>query len=80
MQEQHSGPDDAREERPGLLRTPWRNTILAVAFGVLVLGYEYREAILTSGLLVYLPILLCVGMHFFMHRGHKGNGRHGDGG
>jgi hypothetical protein len=25
-----------------------------------------------------LPLLICIGMHFFMHRGHGGHG--GDGG
>jgi len=25
-----------------------------------------------------LLLLLCVGMHFFMHRGHGGHGSHGD--
>ena len=42
----------------------------ALAVGGLILGYEYRAAIFASGLLVWLPLLLCVGMHFFMHRGH----------
>jgi hypothetical protein len=25
-----------------------------------------------------LPLLICVGMHFFMHRGHGGHGAHDD--
>jgi hypothetical protein len=24
-----------------------------------------------------LPLLICVGMHFFMHRGHGGHSGHG---
>ncbi|SDY81874.1 DUF2933 domain-containing protein [Citreimonas salinaria] len=73
--ENHQAPaDEPVPTRGGLFNSPWRYTLLAVVLGALVLGYEYREAIFTSGLLLYLPILLCLGMHFFMHRGHKGTG------
>lgn len=48
--------------------------IVALVIGAAVLGYEYRALILTSSALLFLPLLLCVGMHFFMHRGH---GHHG---
>ncbi len=51
--------------------------IFALILGGLLLGYEHRVHILGSGLLIWLPLLLCVGMHFFMHRGHGGHGGHG---
>ena len=51
--------------------------MMLVAFGALALGYEYRATILSSALIVWLPLLLCVGMHFFMHGGH---GSHRDSG
>jgi hypothetical protein len=35
--------------------------------------------ILSSGLLIWLPLLLCVGMYFFMHGGHGGHDGHGKG-
>nr|WP_281378349.1 DUF2933 domain-containing protein [Yoonia ponticola] len=50
-----------------------------MAVGGLLLGYEHRVHILSSGLLIWLPLLLCVGMHFFMHGGHGGHGGHGKG-
>lgn len=48
--------------------------IVALAVSGLLLGYEYRAIILTSGLIIWLPLLLCVGMHFFMHGRHGGHG------
>jgi len=53
--------------------------IVALVIGGLLLGYEHRVHILSSGLLIWLPLLLCVGMHFFMHGGHGGHGGHGTG-
>ncbi|MDZ4095732.1 MAG: DUF2933 domain-containing protein [Paracoccaceae bacterium] len=54
--------------------------IVALAIGGLLLGYEHRLHILASGWLLWLPLLICVGMHFFMHGGHGGHGGHGSGG
>ena len=51
--------------------------ISAAVVGALVL-WENREAIFASDLLLWAPLLLCVGMHFFMHGGHGGHGRHGN--
>lgn len=52
--------------------------IVALALGGLMLGYEHRVHILGSDWLLWLPLLLCVGMHFFMHGGHGGHGgKHG---
>lgn len=47
-----------------------RTIILVLAIGALALGYEYRAAVLSSSLIVWFPLLLCVGIHFFMHGGH----------
>ena len=55
--------------------------IVALLLGGLMLGYEHRVHILGSDWLLWLPLLLCVGMHFFMHGGHGGHGgKHGRGG
>jgi len=48
---------------------------LAVA-GVL-LAYEHRVHIFTGTGLLFLIVLLCPAMHFFMHGGHGGHGGHG---
>jgi hypothetical protein len=37
------------------------------------LWLEHRAHIL-GALPLLLPLLICVGMHFFMHRGHGGHG------
>ena len=47
---------------------------LVIAGGLLFT--EHRAHVL--GALIYLPIILCVGMHFFMHGGH-GHSGHGSG-
>ena len=54
--------------------------IVALALGGLLLGYEHRVHILASDWILWLPLLICVGMHFFMHGGHGGHGGHGSGG
>jgi len=48
-------------------------SFLAIA-GVLLFT-EHRAHVL--GALLYLPLLLCPLMHFFMHGGHRGHGGHG---
>ncbi len=53
---------------------------VALVLAGLLLGYEHRVHILTSDWLIWLPLLICVGMHFFMHGGHGGHGGHGSGG
>ncbi|MBA5775525.1 DUF2933 domain-containing protein [Stappia sp. F7233] len=54
--------------------------IVALALGGLLLAFEHRVHILASEWLLWLPLLICVGMHFFMHGGHGGHGSHGSGG
>ncbi len=53
--------------------------IFALVLGGLLLGYEHRVHVLSIGFLIWLPLILCVGMHFFMHGGHGGHGGHGKG-
>jgi hypothetical protein len=52
-----------------------RTTIVLLAFlaiaGALLLT-EHRAHVL--GILIYLPLLACPLMHFFMHGGHGGHG------
>lgn len=52
--------------------------IVAFLLGGLLLGYEHRAHIFASSWLIYLPLLVCVGMHFFMHGRHGGHGSDGD--
>lgn len=52
--------------------------IVAFVIGGLLLGYEHRIHILGSNWLLWLPLLICIGMHFFMHGGHGGHGTGGD--
>ncbi|GHE05961.1 hypothetical protein U879_05445 [Defluviimonas sp. 20V17] len=54
--------------------------IVALALGGLLLGYEHRVHIFASDWILWLPLLICVGMHFFMHGGHGGHGGHGSDG
>lgn len=71
---------DKTTHLPSFWRSRDGKTLLAVvAVGGLLLGYEHRVHVLDSGLLIWLPLLLCVGMHFFMHGGHGGHGGHGEG-
>ena len=70
-------PDEDQGDKRPFLNTPfgWALcTFLAVA-GVL-LWIEHRAHVL-GALPLLLPLLICVGMHFFMHRGHGGHGGHG---
>jgi DUF2933 family protein len=46
---------------------------LAITGGLLFT--EHRAHVL--GALIYVPLLLCPLMHFFMHRGHGSHGNHG---
>ena len=62
-------------------RSFWRspNGIALVVFlgvAAFFLLTEHRAHVL--GVLPYLLLLLCVGMHFFMHGGHRGHGSDGD--
>jgi amino acid permease len=67
-------------ERTGFRSSPARFAIgvfIAVVASLLV--FEHRVHLFGSSPLVLL-LLVCVGMHFLMHRGHGGHGGGGDGG
>jgi len=80
--------DHRHQEAPdGNSRPPsfWKSRaglyfIVALVIGGVMLGYEHRVHILGSDWLLWLPLLICLGMHFFMHGGHGGHGGHGSGG
>ena len=74
------GKEQGLSEVPSFLR-PHTGTflIIALAFGGLLLSYEHRVHIFASDWILWLPLLICVGMHFFMHGGHGGHGGHGAG-
>ncbi len=66
------------EPNPGF----WQSSIgialiVFLVIAAILLGYEHRVHIFggTSGSFVFLAV--CIGMHFFMHRGHGGHGGHG---
>lgn len=72
------------EDRPERPPSFWRSSagrylIGALVLGAVVLGYEHRAHILSSNWILWAPLLLCVGMHFFMHGGHGGHGGRGSG-
>ncbi|MGE0651574.1 MAG: DUF2933 domain-containing protein [Alphaproteobacteria bacterium] len=64
---------------PGKLRL---GTVLIgfLAIAGLLLLYEHRVHVFTGNGILITLLVLCVGMHFFMHGGHGGHGGHGDGG
>lgn len=65
-------------ESPNKLRL---GTVLIafLAIAGLLLVYEHRVHIFTGNGVLITLLVLCVGMHFFMHGGHGGHGGHGDG-
>lgn len=58
-------------------RTP-AGTVLVVFLCIvgLLLVFEHRAHIFGDWVL-FLPLLLCIGMHFFMHGKHGHGGHHG---
>lgn len=48
--------------------------IVALLLAGSLLGYELSIQLLGSDWLLYLPLLICVAMHFLMHGGHGGHG------
>lgn len=79
--------DDNASDQPGRAQGSFcmsRFGMVLLAFlviGGLLLVYEHRMHLLNRDLLPTLLLLVCIGMHFFMHRGHGGHGGDGsDGG
>ena len=68
---------------PVVRRRAFLHTPAGIAFCVflaivgVLLWMEHRAHIL-GALPLLLPLLICVGMHLFMHRGHGGHGGDGD--
>lgn len=57
----------------------WRSRAGMVLLGFsaiagLLLAYEHRVHLLTGNGLLLVFLVLCAGMHFFMHGGHGGGG------
>jgi hypothetical protein len=79
----HHDPSLGNAGERGSPKRPFLNTPAGLALCVflvvagLLLWIEHRAHVL-GALPLLLPLLICVGMHFFMHRGH-GN-HHGKGG
>lgn len=48
--------------------------IAFLAVAALLIGYEHRVHVFTGNGVLIALLALCVGMHFFMHGGHGGNG------
>ena len=40
----------------------------------LLLAYEHRAHLFAGNAFLALLLVLCIGMHFFMHGGHGGHG------
>lgn len=62
------------ETRRGTRRHKWLSLIVALGIGAGILGWEYKEVLFMGTGSLALLLLLCVGVHFFMHRGHGGGG------
>ena len=76
----HSSAEPKADEnrRQPFLKTP-AGLALCVFLAVVgvLLVFEHRVHLLGAWPLLFL--LVCGGMHFFMHRGHGGHGGHGGG-
>lgn len=72
--------DDNASNRTNRARGPfWKSRfgtalIVFLVIGGLLMAYEHRVHLLGGNLLPILLLLVCIGMHFFMHRGHGGHG------
>jgi hypothetical protein len=70
----HSAHDD-QPARPFLTSPAGLVLISFLLIAGVLLFTEHRAHVL--GALIYLPLLICPLMHFFMHGGHGGHGSHG---
>lgn len=71
------GPGDRKLEVGGrrpILRSPTGIALCVfLTVGGVFLWIEHRAHVF-GALPLLLPLLICIGMHFFMHRGHGGHG------
>lgn len=66
---------DRHQPRGSFLASPAGIALIGfLAIAGLLLFTEHRAHVL--GALIYVPLLLCPLLHFFMHGGHGGHGRH----
>lgn len=73
---EHGPVDPNRDEgvRRSFLSTPAGFALcIFLAVAGVFLWVEHRLHIL-GALPLLIPLLICIGMHFFMHRGHGGHG------
>jgi heme/copper-type cytochrome/quinol oxidase subunit 4 len=68
-----SGDEEAR--RPFLITPAGFALCVFLAIGAVFLWLEHRAHVL-GALPLILPLAICIGMHFFMHRGHGNDGGH----
>ncbi len=79
----HHDHSSAEPETAANRRQPFLKTTAGLALCVFLavagvfLVFEHRVHLLGAWPLLFL--LVCGGMHFFMHRGHGGHGGHGGG-
>lgn len=67
-------PRLGESRRKPFLNTPSGLTLcIFLAVAGVFLWVEHRGHVL-GALPLLLPLLICIGMHFFMHRGHGGHG------
>lgn len=85
MTMQHKTDQETQAAKPQDTHTPsfWKSragiyVIVALVLTGLLLGYEHRVHIFVSDWILWLPLLICVGMHLFMHGGHGGHGSGGE--
>ena len=83
MTQPHPTKRPAREAEPQKAPSPhagalhkWMMTACLMLMGGAVLLFMWRGQSLASGAWLLLPLALCLGMHFLMHR-HVGH-HHGD--
>lgn len=72
---QHEHSSNRDHPRGSFLASPAGIALIGfLAIAGLLLFTEHRAHVL--GALIYVPLLLCPLLHFFMHGGHGGHGRH----
>lgn len=74
-----NAPDQSSRAQGSFWRSRFGAVLLAfLVIGGLLMAYEHRVHLFSGNLFPILLLLVCIGMHFFMHRGHGGHGG-GDG-
>jgi heme/copper-type cytochrome/quinol oxidase subunit 4 len=73
---EHSSDDaePGKERKRPFMRTPTGLALCVfLAAAGMLLWFEHRAHV-AGALPLLLPLAICLGMHFFMHRGHGGHG------